>query len=225
MGLSTLKVDSVQLEFDDRKILQDVWLHCTQGEIIGLLGRNGCGKSSLLRIIFGSLKPAYKYVSIDDKFITKGYHNQRIAYLPQHSYLPDGIKICDLAKMLVDERLWDDFITYSIYNEHQDKKISELSGGQRRQLEMLMIVHNKADFILLDEPFTHISPVQADEFKVTIRKCAKIKGIVLTDHQYYNILDVSDKIILLHNGTTRHITNKEELITYNYINKLPDNPG
>lgn len=225
MGLSTLKVDSVQLEFDDRKILQDVWLHCTQGEIIGLLGRNGCGKSSLLRIIFGSLKPAYKYVSIDDKFITKGYHNQRIAYLPQHSYLPDGIKICDLAKMLVDERLWDDFITYSIYNEHQDKKISELSGGQRRQLEMLMIVHNKADFILLDEPFTHISPVQADEFKVTIHKCAKIKGIVLTDHQYYNILDVSDKIILLHNGTTRHITNKEELITYNYINKLPDNPG
>jgi lipopolysaccharide export system ATP-binding protein len=223
MSLSTLKVDSVQLEFDDRKILQDVWLHCKQGEIIGLLGRNGCGKSSLLRIIFGSLKPAYKHVSIDDVFIKKGYYHQRIAYLPQHSYLPDGIKISSLAKMLVDERLWDDFAAYAIYTDNRDKKISELSGGQRRQLEMLMIVHNRADFILLDEPFTHISPVQADEFKITIRKCAMIKGIILTDHQYYNILDVSDKIILLHNGTTRHITSNDELVSYNYINKLPDN--
>jgi lipopolysaccharide export system ATP-binding protein len=221
MPLSTLKVDSVQLEFDYRKILQDVWLHCTQGEVIGLLGRNGCGKSSLLRIIFGSLNPAYKHVSIDGDFIKKGYHKQRIAYLPQHPYLPDGIKINDLAKMLVDERLWDDFAAYPIYKNNEHKKINELSGGERRQLEMLMIVHNKSDFILLDEPFTHISPIQAEEFKLTIRKCAKIKGIILTDHQYRNILDVSDKIILLHDGTTKHITSHEELITYNYINSLP----
>ena len=87
---------------------------------------------------------------------------------------------------------------------------------------MLMIVHNRADFILLDEPFTHITPVQADDFKATIRKCAKTKGIILTDHQYRNILDVSDKIILLHNGTTKHITSHEELVTYNYINSLPE---
>ena len=222
MPLSTLKVDSVLLEFDNRKILQDVWLHCTQGEVIGLLGRNGSGKSSLLRIIFGSLNPAYKHVSIDGDFIKKGYYNQRVAYLPQHPYLPNGVKINGLAEMLVDSRLWDDFAAYPIYKNNEDKKISELSGGERRQLEMLMIVHNKADFILLDEPFTHISPIQAEEFKVTIRKCAKIKGIILTDHQYRNILDVSDKIILLHDGTTKHITSHEELITYNYLNSLPE---
>lgn len=221
MPSSTLKVDSVQLEFDGRKILQDVWLQCAQGEVIGLLGRNGSGKSSLLRIIFGSLNPAYKYVSIDDKFISKGYYNQRVAYLPQHPYLPNGIKISSLAKMLVDETLWDDFSAHSIYQKHHHKKAGELSGGERRQLEMLMIVHNRADFILLDEPFTHITPVQADDFKATIRKCAKTKGIILTDHQYRNILDVSDKVILLHNGTTKHITSHEELITYNYINSLP----
>jgi len=216
-----LKVDSVQLEFDGRKILQDVWLQCSPGEVIGLLGRNGSGKSSLLRIIFGSLNPSYKYVSIDNKFIKKGYYNQRVAYLPQHPYLPNGTKISSLAKMLVDELLWDDFVAHSIYQEHYHKKAGELSGGERRQLEMLMIVHNRADFILLDEPFTHITPIQADDFKATIRKCAKTKGIILTDHQYRNILDVSDKIILLHDGTTKHITNNEELITYNYINSLP----
>jgi lipopolysaccharide export system ATP-binding protein len=221
MALSTLKVDSVLLEFDGRKILQDVWLQCIQGEVIGLLGRNGSGKSSLLRIIFGSLTPLYKYVSIDDQFIKKGYHDQRIAYLPQHPYLPYGVKISSLAKMLVDEMFWDDFTAHSIYQKHHDKKAGELSGGERRQLEMLMIIYNKADFILLDEPFTHITPVHADDFKISIRKCAQTKGIIVTDHQYRNILDVSDKIILIDNGITRHITSNEDLVTYNYINNLP----
>jgi lipopolysaccharide export system ATP-binding protein len=109
-----LKVDSIQLEFDGRKILQDVYLDCKQGEIIGLLGRNGCGKSSLLRIIFGTLEASYRYVSIDDQFIHKGYYNNRIAYLPQQSYLPKKIKINKLAKMLVDESFWNEFISLSI---------------------------------------------------------------------------------------------------------------
>ena len=82
---------------------------------------------------------------------------------------------------------------------------------------MLMIIHSKADFILLDEPFTHISPIQADEFKPVIRACAKRKGIIITDHQYYNILEVSDKVILLKDGVTKHITNNDELVTYGYL--------
>ena len=72
MQLSTLKVDSVQLSFGDRKILQGVYLSCQQGEILGLLGRNGSGKSSLLRIIYGTLSPSYKYVSVNDEYINKG---------------------------------------------------------------------------------------------------------------------------------------------------------
>lgn len=217
MSTLILKVDSVQLAFEDRKILQDVHITCRQGEVIGLLGRNGCGKSSLLKIIFGTLSASYKYVSIDDQFIYKGYHNNRIAYLPQHSYLPDSLKIKNLAKMLVDENFWDEFINLNIYKVNYHKTTGQLSGGELRQLEMLMIIHSKADFILLDEPFTHISPIQADEFKPVIRACAKRKGIIITDHQYYNILEVSDKVILLKDGVTKHITNNDELVTYGYL--------
>ncbi|MES2063870.1 MAG: ATP-binding cassette domain-containing protein [Bacteroidota bacterium] len=216
----TLKVDSVQLAFDDRKILQDVYLECHQGQVIGLLGRNGSGKSSLLRVIFGTLEASFKYVSIDGEFIHKGYHKNRIAYLPQHGYLPDKIKISKLAKMLVDENFWDEFATLNIYKLHSHKTTGQLSGGELRQLEMLMIIHSKADFILLDEPFTHISPVQADEFKPMIRACARRKGIIITDHQYYNILEVSDKVILLNNGSTKHITNHDELVTYGYLSGI-----
>ncbi|MES2375844.1 MAG: ATP-binding cassette domain-containing protein [Bacteroidota bacterium] len=215
-----LKVDSVQLEFNDRKILQDVYLHCNQGEVIGLLGRNGSGKSSLLKIIFGTLTPLYKYVSIDDVFIHYGYLNNRIAYLSQDSYLPRGIKISSLANMLIDKEYWEDFSGLTIYKDHHHKKSEQLSGGELRQLEMLMILYSKADFILLDEPFTHVTPVQAQYFKEIIKSISKTKGIIITDHQYYNVLDISDRIILLADGCTKHINNVGDLVTYNYLSNI-----
>jgi ABC-type Mn2+/Zn2+ transport system ATPase subunit len=216
----TLKVDSVQLEFDGRKILQDVYLNCTQGQIIGLLGRNGSGKSSLLKIIFGTLTPGYKYVSINDVYIQNGHENNHMAYLPQHNYLPDGIKISVIAKILVDATYWDEFTESPIYQKYYNRTISDLSGGELRKLETLLVVYNKADFILLDEPFTHISPIQTEEFKPILKRCAERKGIIVTDHQYYNVLDISDHIILLNNGCTKHITNVDELVSYGYISTV-----
>lgn len=215
-----LQVDSVQLSYGDRKILQDIYLDCKTGEIIGLLGRNGSGKSSLLRIIFGTLATDHKYINLDEKVIAKGYHQNRIAYLPQHNFLPIGIRISSLAKMMVTSKYWNQFSNLDIYKNHQHKKTSQLSGGELRQFEMLMILYGKADFILLDEPFTHVTPVQADYFKELIKAVAKDKGIIITDHQYENVIDVSHRIILLDNGSTKHIKHVDELVTYHYISSL-----
>ncbi|MDF2435273.1 MAG: lipopolysaccharide export system ATP-binding protein, partial [Mucilaginibacter sp.] len=207
----TLKVDSVQLEFNNRRILRDVNLTCKQGEVVGLLGRNGSGKSSLLKIIFGTLTPSYKYVSIDDVYIQKGYHQNRIAYLPQQNYLPKGIRVSKLAAMLIDPYRWDEFSNLTIYKDHKHKKTGQLSGGELRQLEMLMILYNKADFMLLDEPFTHVTPIQADYFKEIIKSVSQTKGIIVTDHQYNNVLDVSNRLILLNDGCTKPINHVDEL--------------
>ncbi|MFD2871659.1 ATP-binding cassette domain-containing protein [Mucilaginibacter ximonensis] len=220
MEPSVLKVDSLQLEFDNRPILRDIWLQCKQGEVLGLLGRNGSGKSTLLKVIFGTLMPLHKYVSIDGVFTQHGYKKNRIAYLPQFSYLPRGLKINKLAINLVDQQYWNQFTTLDIYQKHQHKKPEQLSGGELRQLEMLMIIYGKADFILLDEPFTHVTPVQTDYFKPLIREVAKTKGIIITDHQYRNVLDISDRIILLHDGVTKPIHNVDDLVTYHYISTI-----
>jgi lipopolysaccharide export system ATP-binding protein len=220
MSLKTLKADSIELAFNGRKILSDIFISCKQGEIVGLLGRNGCGKSSLLKVIFGLIRPTNKYLSVDDIVVTTGYEGNRMAYLPQQNYLPPRIKIHDLAKMLVDDLFWEDFANHPTYIKHGQKTIAQLSGGEQRMLETLMIIYNKADFILLDEPFTHISPVQIEELKPLIRACAKRKGIIITDHQYKNVLDVSDRIILLTNGCTKPINNVDDLVTYHYLSNI-----
>jgi len=216
----TLKVDSVQLSFNDRKILQGVYLKCIQGEILGLLGRNGSGKSSLLKVIFGSLTPAFKHIDINGEFIYKGYAGNRIAYLPQHNYLPKGIKIKRLARMLVDGQWWNEFSDLPIYKDHRDKTVSDLSGGELRILETLLVLYNPADFILLDEPFTHISPVQAEFFKPLLKVVAQRKGIIVTDHQYYNVMDVSNRIIILENGYTQPANHIDDLVTYHYLSGI-----
>ncbi|RYE30766.1 MAG: ATP-binding cassette domain-containing protein [Sphingobacteriaceae bacterium] len=215
-----LKVDSVQLDFNGRKILQGIYLDCHENEVIGLLGRNGCGKSSLLKIIFGTVKPTFKHISINNFVIDKGYRHNQIAYLPQHHYLPDNLSINKLAAFLVDPDCWDEFTAHEIYQKYQHKKSDQLSGGEIRQIETLIILYSRARYILLDEPFIHLSPIQATVFKAIIRLRAKTKGIIVTDHQYRSILEISDRIFLLNNGYTNSIREPADLIERGYINHL-----
>ncbi len=217
MSASVLKVDSIEISFGDREILKGVYLECKQGEVLGLLGRNGCGKSTLLKIIFGTVTPYHKYVAIDGEFVSKGYINNQVAYLPQHHYLPPNVKIARLAQPIVDPLLWDEFAAYPVYQSCSNKTTADISGGEWRQLEMLMVIYSRAKFILLDEPFTHISPIQVEEVKNIIKARAQTCGIIITDHYYKNVLEVSDRLLLLHNGYTQMITNRDELITYGYL--------
>ncbi|RYE36227.1 MAG: ATP-binding cassette domain-containing protein [Sphingobacteriaceae bacterium] len=215
-----LKVDSVQLDYNGRKVLQGIYIDCHENEVVGLLGRNGCGKSSLLKTIFGTVKPTFKHISVDDVVIDKGYYHNQIAYLPQHHYLPDNLSIAKSAVLLVDLNCWDEFATHEIFQKYQHKKPNQLSGGEIRQLETLMILYSCARYILLDEPFIHLSPIQATAFKEIIRSRAKTKGIIVTDHQYRSILEVSDRIFLLNNGYTNIIREAADLIEHGYINHL-----
>ena len=218
VDMSRLHVDSVRKEIGDRRILNDVFISCNMGEIIGLLGRNGAGKSSLLQIVFGSLGAKQGFITVDDRK-TGGLYSSRklIQYLPQHKFLPEHLKIDRLISCFCGRNnaallMKQDWITAFL-----SRKAGALSTGERRMVEIGVILFSEAKFILLDEPFNGIAPVHLENIKKLILHNPFGKGIVITGQDYRNVMELSSRIILMQDGNTREIRDKFQLIEYGYL--------
>jgi lipopolysaccharide export system ATP-binding protein len=211
-----LFIDSAELSFDGRQILSGCYLQCDKGEVVGLLGRNGSGKSSLLKIIFGTLKASFKHLRIDDVIVKNGFDNNRVVYLPQDNFLPPFITMKKLLGSLSSEILacLDDV---EFIKESMDKNIGQLSGGMQRFVEAIWLLGQKADYILLDEPFSGLAPIHIELLQKIIRELGQKKGIILTDHLYRPLLEISSRVVLLHNNSVYPIKTEDDLIRYNYI--------
>src|SRR5690554_3423483 len=152
--MKELQVDSVTKTFGLRTILSDVYLSCKTGEVVGLFGRNGSGKTTLLKIIFGLERANTKFIRVNRKKLNNIYEcRKKINYLPQSNFLPNNTKIEQLIKLFLPKRRQE----LLFKNEHikplLDKKNQDLSTGEKRVVEILLLIHSDADFILLDEPF------------------------------------------------------------------------
>jgi ABC-type multidrug transport system ATPase subunit len=214
--MQELYIDSVAHRFGSRRILSSVYMCCKTGEVIGLLGRNGCGKSTLLRIIFGSINPDYSHIKLNGKLIKKGYLTRQISYLPQDFFIPDNLKISYLVELYTNKHKHE-LLKETLIQEHLNVEIGDLSGGQKRLIECLLIMYSDCDFVLLDEPFSQLAPVIVDEIKAHIHKLKIIKGFIITDHYYRQIIDISSSIVLLHNGCNYNISHIDDLKLYGYL--------
>lgn len=215
-----LEFDSVELSYSGREILRSVHVKCTTGEIIGLLGRNGSGKSSLLKVVFGKSGAANKSVRYNDQALLGDYMRQRIiAYLPQSDLIPSNTSFLKAAELYKID-------TLKITNAFPDLKESlnrssgSVSGGQRRLLEVLLILFGPHPFCFFDEPFTGIMPIHIDTLEEVFASEKKHKGIIITDHLHKPIRRICDRLYLLKNGQTYPIKNEEQLVLYGYINEL-----
>lgn len=192
-----LEVDSVNLQFGTRTILSDIYLKCETGKITGLLGRNGTGKSSLMNIIFGSLVPGNKSVRFDGKSVPKAYqHHELLSYLPQYNFIPAHLTL---------DRVFSDFnLDYAPFEncfpefllQHRSKMI-QLSGGQRRLVETYVLIKANSEFVMLDEPFSHLSPLMISSIKKLIREEQPKKGFLITDHMYKEVIDLASDLYVL----------------------------
>lgn len=212
-----LEIDNIELSYGDKKILYGVYLKGESGKVTGILGRNGCGKTSLLRILFGNLSPKYQTIRIDGEHNKKKlFKSGEIAYLPQHQLLPENIK---LSKAFSFYNLnWKEFIDlFESFKIYKDTKINKLSSGELRIVETYLVLFSGKEIILLDEPFSFIAPLYVEKFKVLIQKKKKENLIIITDHFYKDILDVSDTLYLLKDGYSKMISSKEELVNEGYI--------
>ena len=199
-----LEADGIQLKFGNRVILSDIYLKCETGKITGLLGSNGQGKSCLMKAIYGPLK-CEKSIRIDNVPQYEAFKRpDLLMFLPQFNFIPKGLSL---------KRVFDDFdLDYSLFEKRftgsttgYKSNIRNLSGGEHRLVELYIIVKSITRFVILDEPFTHLSPIQAEEVTKLLLEEKDNKGILITDHLSKYITDICDNLYLLADGKI-HLT-------------------
>lgn len=213
-----LEVDGLQKRYSDKLALSDVCIKCETGEIIGLLGRNGSGKSTLLKIIFGIVDADCKSVRINQetKNTNKSIFNE-ISYLHQENFIPPQFSVEKAVNLSVEKQMLSDFFEDDILRKIKRKKVSNLSGGELRYLEIKIVLSNTSKFVLLDEPYNGLSPLMIEKVNAMVLENRQQKGIILTDHNYSNVIKIADRLILMQNGKTHQIKNPDELIEKGYL--------
>jgi len=218
---NVLEVDSINKSYNGIEILSDVYLKCKTGDVIGILGRNGTGKSTLLKIIFGILGAEHKFIRINCQIRKKAYkHSNEIVYLPQDNFVPKNFKVSKAIKLFVDKNNLSDFENDDFIQTIYTKKINQLSGGELRYLEIMLCLTNNSKFALLDEPYNGLSPILIKSINKLIVKYSSLKGIILTDHNYKHVLDVATQLYLIKDCATKKLRDKGELIKYGYLKQV-----
>jgi ABC-type lipopolysaccharide export system ATPase subunit len=215
--IHTLEADGIQLDFGVRRILSDVYLKCETGKISGLLGRNGQGKTCLMNIILGTLNASSNSIRFDGNVTHKvSKRPDLLLYLPQFNFIPKSLTV---KKVLADFQLpvTDLENRFPEFKSRYDLKVNQLSGGQWRTLELYIVVKTPSLFAMLDEPFTHLNPIQIENIKAFLLEEKANKGFLITDHMYTHLLDISDTVYLLKDGRTHLTKTVEDLEELGYI--------
>ena len=214
---NNMLVDSVHLQFGSHTVLQSAFLTAESGRVTGVLGRNGTGKSCLFKCIVGGIKPQNMFVRFNDEPKTDYAHiGNRVKYLPQNLFVPGNYTLGEAFRLYgVD---YDELVRFDPkFHTFQRNMFKELSGGEARVAEMFLVLNSDADFYILDEPFSNIAPVYVERMQELIRERKKSKGIIVSDHMYEAIIEITDDLYLMRDGYTFPIKSRKDLIHHGYI--------
>ena len=210
-----LRLEKISVYFGKRKILEDLNLNLNQGEILGLLGPNGVGKSTIFNIIIGLLKPNYGSVFIEKKNVTQDpifyrTKNYKIGYVPQHGGYFHDLTLRENLKaiseiVIEDKKLRDEKINLLISKFEleplQNIKAEFLSGGQKKRLVICLALLSNPRILLLDEPFAALDIMTIKNLQqiiVDLQTQSNI-SIILCDHQARDLLACVDVAMILSN--------------------------
>lgn len=210
-----LKTNRLIKSYRKRRVVNEISLEMHRGEIVGLLGPNGAGKTTTFYMIVGLVRPDDGAVFFDDIDITKWPMHKRarvgIGYLPQEPSIFQKLTVEDNIKILweitktiprnqfasrLDELLEEMGLTHIRHSRG-----FELSGGEKRRVEIVRALATNPAFILLDEPFAGIDPIAVHEIQSIIRRLKeKGLGIIITDHNVRETLSITDRAYIIHEG-------------------------
>ena len=209
-----LKVVNLRKSYKNRLIIRDVTLDLARGEVVGLLGPNGSGKTTSFYAIAGLILPEAGQVIIDGQDVTDlpMYRRARlgIVYLPQEMSIFRGLSVEDNILAILDisvkdghkrrERLEELLSDFSIEHLRRAPALA-LSGGERRRVEIARCLAANPRYLLLDEPFAGVDPISVGDIRnlVTELKTRGI-GVLITDHNVRETLEIVDRAYILHEG-------------------------
>jgi ABC-type lipopolysaccharide export system ATPase subunit len=212
-----LEVDGVRLSFSERSVLRSVYLKVVTGRVTGLVGRNGCGKSCLMRIMHGSLDIPCKSVRIDGEWVEWAFEHG-VMYAPQHGFIPAGRLTGNVLKDHGAD--FEELVSlFPAFKPHRRLPVAALSGGERRLLEVFAVTASPwSRFCLLDEPFSQVSPLNAGILKAMIGRAARGgKGILVSDHLFRDVQDIVNDLYIITDGLVRPVTSPADLRKFGYL--------
>lgn len=209
-----LKADKISKNYGKKSILHDIDADINVNEISGLLGPNGAGKTTLFYILAGLLQPSEGEIIFDKSIITRKTISERanlgIVYLPQEPSIFRNLSVLENIKSAFEiqkiNKVDIDLKTEEVLNDFDIESIAmqkgnQLSGGQRRRVEIARSISLNPKFIMLDEPFAGIDPIAIHEIKELIKKLSdKGLGILISDHNVKATMDICNEIFIISEG-------------------------
>ena len=233
-GDAGLSIRNLRKSYKRRPVIRDVTIQLNRGEVVALLGPNGCGKTTTFYAIAGLIMPEGGQVMIDGRDVTAlpMYRRARlgIGYLPQEVSIFRGLSVEDNILAVLEirepdrhkrrERLEELLSEFSITHLRRAPALA-LSGGERRRVEIARCLAADPKYLLLDEPFAGVDPIAVGEIRHLVHDLkSRGIGVLITDHNVRETLDIVDRAYILHDGVVLKAGTTDEIVKDEMVRRV-----
>lgn len=199
-----IEIKNLQKKYGNKEVLKELNLTISSGQIVGLLGPNGCGKTTLLKTIVGLIKDYTGSILIDNN-PPNTYTKSIVSYLPEKTYLSNWMTVKDAFSLFSD--FYTDFNIQKArdmadsLNLEEKQKISTMSKGMQEKVQLILVMSRESKIYILDEPIGGVDPAARDYILSTILKnYSSESSILLSTHLIHDVERIFDKVLFLKNG-------------------------
>ena len=218
-----LEFKNVTKKFDRLVAVNDVSFKIDDGKVLGIVGRNGAGKSTIFRMILNLIEPTEGKILYNNEPITQTTLN-KIGYLPEEGSLIPQYSVLDICEYYGSLKLLDkndvinnltSWLKEFNIEDYLNVKIKTLSKGNRQKIQFIVSILHDPDFIILDEPFSGLDPVSVEELEKAILKLKSLgKTIIFSSHVMSHVENLCDDLLLINHGIS---------LLYGDLNKIKSN--
>ena len=202
-SMHTLELEGIDSGYNDKPVLHDISFKAKESSVYVVLGPNGAGKTTLFRTIAGILEPMAGKVLLDGEEIASSKElRSGINYLSHYNALPEEMTVYKALKFYADMEGGnpDDVIDLLSLDELRDKRVSDLSQGQKKRVSIAKVFLREREIYLLDEPTANLDPGLSKSIRDIILKLSKNKLVLYSSHNLYEASDIGTNLILIKEG-------------------------